>query len=305
MNLRDLSFSDLELVIAIGAAKSVRGAARDRGQSPAQVSKSLRKVETVVGRPLFRRSASGLSLTPEGLVFRERAKKILDSLPSLSQLEPGRRNAPKMLTIGTTNLLSNYLLPDVIASLAVDFPNTVCRLLDLPPDRVQGFGTKGLIDFAITWDRVEWTSSWKTREAGEIVYGLYGRKRHPLGAETTPEAVKEYPFVLPVYVDQFQVRFGDDRCPITLGKRLSGAQTTTASSALRLAGSSDQLIFVPKIAIAGSEFGDTLREIRVPEWGAVKRPLFVSVAAARVSNAIFEALCTKIDAALRDGRRES
>ncbi|MBS1962271.1 MAG: LysR family transcriptional regulator [Bdellovibrionales bacterium] len=304
MNLRELSFSDLELVMTLATLKTVRGAARERGLSPAQLSKTLRRVESRVGHSLFRRSAAGIALTPEGVVFRERAKKILDALPSLAQLEPGRRESPKQLTIGTTNLLSNYLLPDVVSGLAQEFPNTVCRLLDLPPDRILAFGTKGMIDFAVTWDRVNWTRTWKTREVGEIAYGLYGRKRHPLGTEAAPEQVREYPFILPMYVDQSQIRFGNDRCPLPVTKRIAGTQTSTASSALRLAGTSDQLIFVPSVAVTASEFGDSLREIRVPEWGAVKRPIYVSVAAARVQNAIFESLCRKIAAGLRGARRE-
>jgi DNA-binding transcriptional LysR family regulator len=303
MALRDLSFSDLELIITLAALKTVRGAARERAQSPAQLSKNLRRVESEIGHPLFRRSPSGLTLTPEGIVFRERAKQILDSVPQLAQLEPGRRESPKMLTLGTTNLLSNYLLPDVIAALARDFPATVYRMLDLPPDRIQGFGAKGLLDFAVTWEKVEWTASWKTREVGSIHYGLYGRKLHPLGTESDVDRVRTYPFVLPVYVDGSQVRFGNDRCPIPVGKRIAGPQTSTASSALRLAQSSDHLVFLPKVAIQGSEFGESLREIRVPEWGNIKRPLYVSVAAARVPNSIFEALCSRITPMLAEDYR--
>ena len=50
MNLRDLSFADLELVISLAALKAVLGVARERNQSPTQLSKTLRKIEESVGR---------------------------------------------------------------------------------------------------------------------------------------------------------------------------------------------------------------------------------------------------------------
>ncbi len=298
MSLKNLSFQDLDLVVSLAAIKTLRSTAREKGMSPAQLSKDLKRIEASVGHSLFRRSSAGITLTPEGISFRERARKVLELVPGLSNLEAGKKTASKMITIGTTNLLSNYLLPDVLASLGQDFPGTVFRLLDLPPDRIQSIGSRGQIDFAITWDRYEWTSSWETREAGEITYGLFGRTRHPLGSETSAEHVREFPFILPVYVEQSQVRFGNDRCPLPIGKRIQGHQTSTASSALRIAQTTDQLLFVPKCAIYYSEFGDHLKEIRVPEWELVRRPLYVSVSTSRVSKSLYDSFCSKLRASL-------
>ena len=274
MALKDLTFSDLEIFVVLGEVRSVRAVARERRLSPSQVSKILKRIEVSVGAVLFKRTALGISLTPEGIEFRQNAQAILGQLPALVPNRLGSRKARvKTVTIGTTSLLNAHLLPRVLARVSRNEPNVQFRILDMPPDQIVHMGLKGVIDIAVHWDRIKWTSLWDSRDVGEIRFGLFGRKGHPLGARATADQVRPFPFLLPIYLQQSSVRYGDDRCPLKRELRIAGDQTSTASTAVKIAEDSDQLMFVPTCVADGAE----LVEIQVEEWKSVRQKIYLSL----------------------------
>lgn len=288
MAIRDLSFSDLEIVIALSEFRSVRSLARDRSVSAGQLSKGLKRIELNVGFPLFRRTAGGVSLTPEGVMFKKQAQEILLQLPSLASQRGMGSSRTKTLSVASTNLINTFVLPRVIASLGTKSPDTRFRLLDVAPDQMVALGSRGLIDIAVDLGAHQWTKNWEVKRAGDLVFGLYGRKGHPLGNQANVEQVKRFPFLYPTYLTQNAVRFGNDQCPIPRTQRILGHQTSTAASAMRIAQASDQLLFGPKIVIEGSEGALPLMEIEVAGWDVVRQPVYVAVNLDQVTQRVFK-----------------
>ena len=62
----DITLFELELFSEVARHSSLRGVARQKGLTPGHVSKSLKRLERKLGVSLFRRSSTGVVLSPEG-----------------------------------------------------------------------------------------------------------------------------------------------------------------------------------------------------------------------------------------------
>ncbi|MGK6307349.1 LysR family transcriptional regulator [Variovorax sp. DT-64] len=146
--------SELGFFVQIALGGSLSAAARNLGVSTAAVSKRLSQVEQRLRMPLVNRTTRRLSLTPEGEVFLEHARRILGELDDLDQLLAKGRASPKGLlrvnaTLGfgrmhVAPVISRYcrLCPDVEVQLqlSADPPPLiedafdVCVRFGEPPD---------------------------------------------------------------------------------------------------------------------------------------------------------------------------
>ncbi len=81
MNLVD----GIEAFVKIADLGSFAAAARELNISPSAVSKLVSKTEEELGTRLLNRNTRGLSLTPEGEMFLERSRVILDELTAAKE----------------------------------------------------------------------------------------------------------------------------------------------------------------------------------------------------------------------------
>ena len=79
---------------ALAGAGSLTAAARELNVSTAAVSKRLAGIERRLGVTLVRRTTRRMSLTPEGELYLEHARRILADLQELEQLVSGAREGP-------------------------------------------------------------------------------------------------------------------------------------------------------------------------------------------------------------------
>jgi LysR family transcriptional regulator for metE and metH len=80
-----LELRDLELVLALGAARSTAGAAASLHITQSAVSRALCQVEGRLGLPLFERNARGLTPTLAGQRLMDGAPAVLQQLHELEQ----------------------------------------------------------------------------------------------------------------------------------------------------------------------------------------------------------------------------
>jgi DNA-binding transcriptional LysR family regulator len=78
-----ISPADLGFFIALANAGSLSAAAREQGISTAAVSRHLGLMESRLGIPLVNRTTRRMGLTPEGEVYLDYARKIMDDIESL------------------------------------------------------------------------------------------------------------------------------------------------------------------------------------------------------------------------------
>ena len=79
---------------ALASAGSLTAAARELNVTTAAVSKRLAAMERRLGVTLVRRTTRRMSLTPEGELYLEHARRILADLQELEQLVGGAREGP-------------------------------------------------------------------------------------------------------------------------------------------------------------------------------------------------------------------
>ncbi len=89
--------ADLGFFSVLASAGNLSAAARELGITTPAVSKHLALMESRVGVPLVSRTTRRMSLTPEGEVFLEHARRILGDIADLDQLLTRSKGTPKGL----------------------------------------------------------------------------------------------------------------------------------------------------------------------------------------------------------------
>jgi DNA-binding transcriptional LysR family regulator len=130
----------LQLVVELVRAGGMSAAARELGVTPAAVSKRLAQIEARLGVRLVNRSTRRLSLTAEGEVYLENARRILGEIEDLDQLIAGRQDSPRgLLKINAPLGFGRSYIAPAIAEFARKYPEVSLQLqlTDSPADFVQ------------------------------------------------------------------------------------------------------------------------------------------------------------------------
>ncbi len=99
----DIHPLDLGFFSTLASAGSLTAAARELGVTTPAVSKRLVQMESRLGMPLVVRSTRRMSLTPEGELYLEHARRILSEIEELGELLGGAKATPKgLLRINAT-----------------------------------------------------------------------------------------------------------------------------------------------------------------------------------------------------------
>lgn len=112
--------SELPFFVALAASRSLSAAARDLGITTAAVSRRLSQMETRLGLSLVARSTRRMSLTPEGTVLLEHARRILDDIEALDETLSRARAAPQgLLRINATLGFGRIHVAPVVSAFIV------------------------------------------------------------------------------------------------------------------------------------------------------------------------------------------
>lgn len=129
--------AELGFFSTLAAAGSLSAAARDLGVTTAAVSKRLGQMEMRIGMPLLTRTTRRMSLTPEGEVLLEHARRILGELDDLEQLLTSAKGSPSgLLRVNATLGFGRMHVAPVIAEYSRMYPDVDVQLqlsADPPP----------------------------------------------------------------------------------------------------------------------------------------------------------------------------
>ncbi|WP_086931873.1 LysR family transcriptional regulator [Agarilytica rhodophyticola] len=105
---------------------SMRAAAKELGLSPATVSENLATLESHYGVVLLNRTTRSVSLTEEGRVLAEGARRLLDEIQYLdSQIRLGAESLSGLIRISSPIDIGRNLVVNVIDQFIKDYPNVV------------------------------------------------------------------------------------------------------------------------------------------------------------------------------------
>ena len=121
--------SDLGFFSSLVAAGSLSAAAREQGVSTAAVSKHLTLMESRLDLTLVNRTTRRMSLTPEGEVYLEHARKILSEIDDLEHQLWGAKAAPKgLLRVNATLGFGRSQIAPLISEYVRKYPQVEIQL---------------------------------------------------------------------------------------------------------------------------------------------------------------------------------
>jgi LysR family transcriptional activator of dmlA len=121
--------SDLSFFSTLAASGSLSAAARELGLTAAAVSKHLSQMETRAGVPLVNRTTRRMMLTPEGELYLEHARRILDEINTLSELLGSAKKRPEgLLRVNATLGFGRSHVAPAISRFVAAFPQVSVQL---------------------------------------------------------------------------------------------------------------------------------------------------------------------------------
>ena len=145
----------LKTFLTLANVKNFTQTARLMYIAQSTVTNRIAELEREVGKPLFIRSKKNISLTREGLIFLDYARRILD----LQELSIRELNSPAFsrtpLRIGTTNTIYEcYLAPVLLEMLKKDSRYAVNLVISHSVSLLQSLHD-GLLDLVFTYERLQ------------------------------------------------------------------------------------------------------------------------------------------------------
>jgi len=121
--------TDLSFFSTLAASGSLTAAARELGLTPAAVSKRLTQMEQRAGVPLVNRTTRRMMLTPDGEVYLEHARRILDEIEALSELLSSAKKSPKgLLRVNATLGFGRSHVAPAISRFVSRYPQVAVQL---------------------------------------------------------------------------------------------------------------------------------------------------------------------------------
>jgi LysR family transcriptional activator of dmlA len=121
--------ADLGFFSALARAGSLSAAGRELGISTAAVSKHLAQMEARLGTALVNRTTRRMSLTPEGEVYLEHARRLLAGIDDLSQQLGVARETPQgLLRVNATLGFGRSHVAPVISAFVRKHPSVEVQL---------------------------------------------------------------------------------------------------------------------------------------------------------------------------------
>lgn len=121
--------ADLGFFSTLARAASLSAAARELDVSTAAVSKHLAQMEARLGVALVNRSTRRMSLTPEGELYLEHARRILGEIDAMGELLGGARAQPQgLLRVNATLGFGRRHMAPLISRFARKYPEVAVQL---------------------------------------------------------------------------------------------------------------------------------------------------------------------------------
>ncbi|OUM03965.1 LysR substrate-binding domain-containing protein [Variovorax sp. JS1663] len=121
--------ADLGFFSTLASAGSLSAAARELGITTPAVSKHLALMESRIGVPLVNRTTRRMSLTPEGELYLENARRILGEIDGMAQVLGVSKATPKgLLRVNATLGFGRSHVAPLISSFVRKYPEVEVQL---------------------------------------------------------------------------------------------------------------------------------------------------------------------------------
>lgn len=165
------------------------------------LSRQLMDLERELGTTLMIRGKTGLSLTDDGIFFRQRAEEIVELADRLEQ-SFAEQNAEigGLIAIGSSEAVGSRLFARLITRFSEKYPLLQFNLYNEMADNIKDRLDKGLVDVGLLLEPVDTTKYDYLRLSPKERWGVLMRDDHPLAgrASIAPPELAAYPLILPL-----------------------------------------------------------------------------------------------------------
>jgi DNA-binding transcriptional LysR family regulator len=262
----------LRYFLAVAETLHFGRAAQKLGMAQPPLSQQIRRLEELVGCPLFERTTRGVRLTPAGAMLRERATATMTRLSDdLEQTQRVARGEEGRLTVGFSGSVMFTELPAAIQRYRRAYPRVEVQLREMWTAEQLPALADGSIDVGFLRDgerRPELALTPLLREPFRVVLPA----KHELRRHRTidPASLESEPFVL------FSRRHGElaydrtIRCCLDAGFQPQIAQEAPQFTTLiRLVAAGLGVSLVPGCVATVAFPGAVFRPIRSKRWTSV------------------------------------
>lgn len=195
MELRVLSY-----FLAVAREENVTRAAQGLHLSQPALSRQLAQMEQELGVKLLERGRRRITLTPEGVLLRRRAKEIL-ALAGKTKRELREQTAAVegTVAVGCGDLDGVRLLPAIFRSFHARYPRVQFDLYTATADHIKERMESGLTDVGLLLEPVEIDKYEYIRLSAAERWVAAMAPNAPLAAKTavTPQDLRGLPLILP------------------------------------------------------------------------------------------------------------
>lgn len=165
------------------------------------LSRQLMELEKELGVTLVLRGKKGLTLTDDGLFFRQRAEEIVELADRLERsFAEKNETVCGIVSIGASEAIGSRTLAELICAFSEKYPLVQFHMYNEMADDVKDHLDKGLVDIGLLLEPVDVYKYEYLRLSQKETWGVLLRKDHPLAEKEriTPEDVVPWPLILPL-----------------------------------------------------------------------------------------------------------
>lgn len=148
--MKEPTIRQVRYFIAVANSGQISRAAIDLNVSQSAVTTAVKQLEEIVGAQLFQRHPGGLSLTYEGSIFLDHARRILaaveEAVRSPSRL---REDISGKIRLAMTYTVAGYFLPPYIERFRHAFPNIELHMVEASRNEIEDGLISGTYDCAV------------------------------------------------------------------------------------------------------------------------------------------------------------
>lgn len=147
------------------------------------------------------RGKIGLTLTDDGIFFRQRAEEIVELAGRLERaFVEKNKEVSGVIAIGATEAVGSRLFAKLIKRFSEKYPLVQFNLYNEMADYIKDRMDKGLIDVGLLLEPVDTGKYDFLRLSQKEAWGVLLRVDHPLAERevVSPEEVEQYPLILPL-----------------------------------------------------------------------------------------------------------
>lgn len=175
-----LSIKQLQYFVKVAETGQLSAAARELYISQSAITSAIQDLERQLNRPIFVRSARGVTLTGAGESLLPKAREIIRMVDEAAQVSTADPAATGRVRVGVTYTVMAYFVPQHIQQITAQYPNLEVSWHEMSRRDAERGVVAGELDFALLL-----TSNLRSPELGHETFvhsvrRLWTTPTHPL-----------------------------------------------------------------------------------------------------------------------------